>query len=62
MSVKLDFWCYNHNRKGVSKMIPQFNSIILDVAVIVVLLAVIALGAFKGIKHVSINFVLFEAH
>lgn len=40
-------------------MIPQFNSIILDVAVIVILLAVIALGAFKGIKHVSINFVLF---
>ena len=43
----------------MSKMIPQFNSIILDVAVIVILLAVIALGAFKGIKHVSINFVLF---
>lgn len=40
-------------------MIPQFNSIILDVVVVVLLLSVIALGAFKGIKHIAINFALF---
>lgn len=40
-------------------MIPQFNSIILDVVVVVLLLTIIAIGAFKGIKHIAINFGLF---
>lgn len=39
-------------------MIPQFNAIVLDVIVIVMLLSIVALGAFKGIKHISIDFTL----
>ena len=37
-------------------MIPQFNSIVLDVVVVVLMLTIIAIGAFKGIKHIAINF------
>lgn len=40
-------------------MLPLLNGIVLDVIVIAALLSVIFLGAFKGIKHISINFVLF---
>lgn len=42
----------------MSKMLPQFNALVLDVIVIVLLLSLIALGVFKGIKHIAINFVL----
>ena len=39
-------------------MIPLFNAIILDVAVVAILLIVIVIGAVKGILHTFINFVL----
>lgn len=39
-------------------MLPQFNPIVLDVIVVVALLFLLVLGAFKGIKHVLINFAL----
>ena len=39
-------------------MIPQFNSIILDVVVIVLLLLALVIGSVKGLKHVLINFIL----
>lgn len=40
-------------------MIPVFNSIVLDVIVVVLLLTIVAIGAFKGVLHTSINFGLF---
>lgn len=39
-------------------MLPQFNPIVLDVVVVVLLLFILVLGAFKGLKHTLINFVL----
>ncbi len=42
-------------------MLPLLNGLVLDVIVIVLLLTVVAIGAFKGIKHVFINFVLLLA-
>lgn len=39
-------------------MIPLFNAIILDVAVVAIVLLIIFFGALKGIKHTLINFVL----
>ena len=39
-------------------MIPQFNAVILDIAVVLVLLAITAFGVLKGVKHASINFLL----
>lgn len=40
-------------------MVPQFNSIILDAVVLVLLFATILYGALKGFKHTIINFILF---
>ena len=39
-------------------MIPQFNAIILDIVVVLVLLTITAFGVLKGIKHASSNFLL----
>ena len=39
-------------------MLPVFNGLILDVALIVILLTILAVGSFKGILHAAINFVL----
>jgi hypothetical protein len=39
-------------------MLPIFNGLILDVAVIAILLTLIAIGSFKGILHTAINYVL----
>lgn len=39
-------------------MIPQFNSIVLDVIVVLLLAVIAVFGALKGIKHVSLNFLL----
>lgn len=41
-------------------MLPVFNGLILDVAVIVILLMIIAIGSFKGILHTAINFLLLS--
>ena len=40
-------------------MIPQFNSIIVDVVLVVLFLSVLLYGALKGLKHTLINFILF---
>ena len=40
-------------------MIPQFNSVVLDVVMIVLLVLAMFFGAVKGIKHTSINLAIF---